>query len=248
MKVLLLDLETSPSAAYVWSLFKTTIPITSIIESSEVLCWSAKWYGSDEVLFDSIHKSSRKRMLRRIHKLLSDADAVVHYNGNRFDIPTLNKEFLIHGFTPPAPAKQIDLYRTVKTKFRFVSNKLDYVSKMLGLGEKTKTDFTLWVQCMNKNSEAWSKMEEYNKQDVLLLEKLYDRLRGWIRSCANWGLYLEPMGQIACPNCGSLDHQRRGFSYTGAYKYQRHRCKGCGNWFRSGKNLGPKPGEKAINV
>ena len=44
-------------------------------------------------------------MIKGIHKLLDECDAVIHYNGSKFDIPTLNKEFLLHGLHPPAPYK-----------------------------------------------------------------------------------------------------------------------------------------------
>ena len=77
-----------------------------------------------------------KTMPKGIHGLLNDADAVVHYNGTKFDIPTLNKEFLLHSFNPPSPYKQIDLLRVVRSNFRFPSNKLDYVAQRLNLGKK----------------------------------------------------------------------------------------------------------------
>ncbi len=88
-------------------------------------------------MFDSIQKSGKQKMLDSVHKLLDEADAIVHYNGSRFDIPILHKEFLLAGMPPPAPAKQIDLLQVARRQFRFVSNKLDYVSQALGLGSKT---------------------------------------------------------------------------------------------------------------
>ena len=84
-------------------------------------------------------------MLEGIHSLLDEADAVCHYNGTKFDMPTLNKEFLVHRMTPPPPMKQIDLLRVVKSQFRFPSNKLDYVAQRLGLGKKKDHEgHTLW--------------------------------------------------------------------------------------------------------
>ncbi len=50
---------------------------------------------------------------------------------------------------PPAPFKEIDLLTVAKGRFRFVSNKLDYVAQQLGLGKKTEhSGHELWVQCM----------------------------------------------------------------------------------------------------
>jgi len=246
MKILLLDIETAPNTAYVWGLFKENIPLVRLMESSYTLCWAAKWYGEKKTMFSSVYQTSPRRMLAEIHKLLDEADAVVHYNGSRFDIPILNKEFLMYGFKPPSPSKQVDLYQTVKAKFRFTSGKLDYVSQALGLGKKHDTTFELWVDCMDKNPTAWKKMESYNRQDVLLLEKVYDKLKPWIKLHPNHSLY-GPCG-LVCPNCGSAHYQRRGYAYTGASKYARLQCTDCGNWFRNGGSLAPKPKDKFVNI
>lgn len=228
IKILLLDIETSPNTAFVWGLFDQNIPITAIKESSAVLCWSAKWYGEKEIMFDSVHVSSEKKMLKGIHKLLNEADAVVHYNGTRFDIPVLNKEFILNDMTPPAPYKQIDMLRVARGQFRFTSNKLDYVSQALGLGSKTKhAGYQLWVDCMAGDDAAWKKMEEYNKQDVLLLEKVYDKFRPWIKNHPNENLYTD---KVVCPVCGGNHLQRRGTSVAVNVVRQRYQCIDCGKW------------------
>lgn len=246
MKILLLDIETAPNTAHVWGLWQQNVGIPQLLESSYTLCWSAKWYGQKEMYFDSIHQSSAKKMLKGIHKLLNEADAVVHYNGTKFDIPTLNKEFVLHSLPPPAPYKQIDLLKVAKSQFRFPSNRLDYVADTLGLGKKTKLEgHTLWIKCMAGEPAAWKEMELYNKNDVLLLEKVYDRLRPWIKGHANHSLY---ESALVCPNCASASITRRGFHYTSTSKYQRYNCRGCGNWFRSGKSLARGPSEKGVNI
>jgi DNA polymerase elongation subunit (family B) len=232
MKILLLDIETAPNVAYVWGLFKENIPLQRLVDSGYVLCWAAKWYGDDEMMFDSVHQSKPKTMLKRIHKLLEEADAVIHYNGTRFDIPTLNKEFLLHRMTPPSTYRQIDLLATARSRFRFTSNKLDYVAKALGVGGKTKhAGFELWVKCMNGDEEAWAVMEEYNKQDVNLLEEVYEIFLPWIRNHPNRALYADS-DVHACPLCGSDRIVRRGYAYTASGKYQRYRCTSCGHWCR----------------
>lgn len=227
-KILLLDIETAPNTAFVWGLYRQNISISQIVDSSSVLCWAAKWLGDEEVMFDSVQKSGRKRMLKKIHKLLDQADAVIHYNGTRFDIPTLNKEFLEVQMPPPASYKQVDLLKTARKMFRFPSNKLDYVARALGLGQKTSHEgFELWVKCMHKDPEAWAKMEAYNKQDVLLLEKVYKRFQPWIPNGLNMGLYTE---DVVCSKCGSHNVQKRGFAVTQVSTYQRYQCQDCGGW------------------
>lgn len=248
MRILLLDIETAPNLVHVWGLWQQNIGLPQILDSGYVLCWAAKWYGESEVIFDSIFHSKPKKMLNRIHKLLDEADAVVHYNGTKFDIPTLNKEFILHGLPPPAPYKQIDLLKTARSQFKFPSNKLDYVAQALNLGKKIKhRGHELWIACMNGDVEAWIEMEEYNIQDVILLEKVYDILLPWIKHHPNYGLYQEITG-LVCPNCGSNEYQKRGYHYTNSYKYQRYQCKSCKTWFRGSDNIGYKVKEKFNHV
>jgi predicted RNA-binding Zn-ribbon protein involved in translation (DUF1610 family) len=233
LKILLLDIETAPNLAYVWGLFNENIPIARIVDSGYVLCWAAKWLGEDAIFFDSLHNSKPKKMLKGIHKLLEEADAVIHYNGTRFDIPTLNKEFLLHKMTPPATYKQIDLLLTARGRFRFASNKLDFIANALGVGQKTKhAGFELWVQCMAGDEDAWKDMEEYNKNDVVLLEGVYKIFKPWIRNHPNVNLYTEEGTPDACPHCGSQNLKRRGFSHTATQRYQRYQCGDCGAWSR----------------
>jgi len=241
LKILLLDIESSPNTAHVWGLWQQNVSINQLMESSYVLCYAAKWLGQKDVLFDSVHQSRPKTMLKGIHALLNDADAVVHYNGTKFDIPTLNKEFLLHSFNPPSPYKQIDLLRVVRSNFRFPSNKLDYVAQRLGLGKKHEHEgHELWVKCMNGDKDAWKRMEKYNIQDVVLLESLYGTLLPWIKSHPNHNLFLDGH---RCPNCASTNLQRRGSAISTTGAYQRYQCRDCGTW-----SQGTKPIKKSAEV
>ena len=245
MKILLTDIETSPNQVFVWGLWNQNVSTNQIIDSSKTLCYAAKWLGAKEIYFDSLHQSSNKKMLKGIHKLMDEADAIVTYNGIRFDIPTLSKEYLLEGMRPPSPAKQIDLLRVCRSRFRFPSNRLDYVANALGLGKKHKTDFTLWVDCMNNDPVAWGKMERYNKQDVKLLEKVYNRVLPWIKGHPNASIFED---YCVCPNCGGSKYQRRGWAITQTAKYIRLQCKLCGSWFRGGRSVAKGPGEKFIPI
>jgi predicted PolB exonuclease-like 3'-5' exonuclease len=172
-------------------------------------------------------------MLNLIHTLLDEADVVVTYNGKRFDIPTLNKEFIKYKLTPPAPYKQIDLFQTARSQFRFASNKLDYVAQFLGLGAKHQhKGHDLWKECMAGNKKSLSEMEKYNKHDVVLLEKLYFVLLPWIKNHPSRSVFDR---DLVCPNCGNKNYQRRGTTVTGVGRYPRFHCQSCGTWFRGNK-------------
>jgi predicted RNA-binding Zn-ribbon protein involved in translation (DUF1610 family) len=226
VNILLLDIETSPNTAHVWGLWQQNVGINQLLESSYVMCWAAKWYGEKEIYFG--------KDLGMIYEMIDKADVVIHYNGKKFDMPTLNKEFLLKGWTPPSPYKQIDLLRVVRSQFRFPSNKLDYVAQRLGLGKKVKHEgHELWIKCMDGDPAAWKRMERYNKQDVVLLEKVYNRLLPWIKSHPNTNLYNDTLHN--CPTCGSHKLQRRGVSHSLTGVAQRFQCTSCGTWSQSVK-------------
>lgn len=240
-----MDLETAPNLAHVWSMWGENIPLDRLKESGYILCWTAKWLGEEKIYTGSRQKHNRKSMLSPIWDLLNEADAVVHYNGKKFDIPWLNSEFALEGFTPPSPYKQMDLLETVRSSFKFPSYKLAYVAPVLGLGKKIDTSYSLWDGCMKGDKSSWEDMLKYNVQDVILLEKLYNKLRPWIRSSVNYGLYSEDKEK--CPRCGSGRFTRRGFAFTHANRYARFRCVDCGKWFRSNKPE-DKPGKRYVEV
>ena len=250
MKILLLDIETAPNKVYSWGLWDQNIATNQVQETSYILCWGAKWYGEEKIMFDSVKKSSPRAMLGKMHTLLDQADIVVHYNGVKFDIPTLNKEFIQLGFSPPAPYKQVDCLREVKRMFRFQSNKLDFVSQALDIGAKASHEgFELWIKCMDKKDPdhlgAWKRMEKYNRQDVKLLETLYTRLRPWIEKHPNMGAFEDIP---ACPKCGSEKRQQRGYAVTQMLKYPRYQCQGCGGWFRGNKSVSLRKQERMANI
>jgi len=169
--------------------------------------------------------------------LLDEADAVVHFNGTRFDIPTLNREFVKLGMPLPSPYHQIDLYRVVRSTFKFASNKLDWVCQELGLGSKVHNKgMSLWHECINGDSKAWKTMRKYNIQDVKLLPKLYKRLLPWIRVHPNHALYKDTQRPV-CTNCGSHHVVKRGTVTTQTMMYDRYSCTNCGKWLRGRTNI-----------
>ena len=75
-------------------------------------------------------------------------------------------------------------------------------------------------------------MRRYNRQDVLLLEELYETLQPWIKGHPSHGALT---GADVCPKCGSGFLERRGFTVLNSGMYQRYLCQSCGAWSRSSK-------------
>jgi hypothetical protein len=233
MNLLILDVEHSPNQVDAWGLRDQNIGINQIRKPGAMLCFGAKWHGApeDEVIFDSVHQSTRKRMVNHLHALFTDADVILGYNSTSYDTKVVNREFILQGLRPPAPYKQVDLLRAMRQNFRFASNKLDFVAQQLGLGAKTAhMGHTLWSLCEAGDPAAWALMKKYNIQDVLLTEKLYDRVLPWVKNHPSHGSIDE--AKKCCPNCGGFKLQRRGYARTVANKYVRFQCMGCGTWSR----------------
>jgi uncharacterized protein YfkK (UPF0435 family) len=138
VRVLEIDIETAPHVAYIWSLFDTNVPIDRLVTPGYTLCFSARWQGSREIMFHSQWTDGNAGMVKAAWNLMNDADMLVHYNGKKFDVPTLNREFVLQGMVPPSNYHELDLYHVVKRRFRFASNKLDFVAQQLGLGSKVR--------------------------------------------------------------------------------------------------------------
>lgn len=234
-KVLYLDIETSPHLADVWGLFNQNISLSQLRAPSGMICVTGKFHGQRPKFFSNFYQS-HDEMLAGIHGMMDASDVIVTYNGKSFDIPILQREFLLGGFPPPAPSRQVDLYRVVRSNFKFASNKLAFVSKALGLeGKVEHSGHDLWVKCMNGDRKAWKLMMKYNVQDVVLLEEMYEKLKPWIWNGPNAQLY--GAGEDTCPGCGSGDLRREGFAYLTAGRYQRWQCRSCGAWSRGNSRL-----------
>jgi Aeromonas phage DNA polymerase exonuclease subunit len=254
-RVLLFDIETAPIIGYVWALFDQNVSIEQIVKDWHILAWSAKWLGTDQIMYADNRNSKNieddKKILKDMWELLNDADIVITQNGKRFDVKKLNARFVIHGFKPPSGYKHIDTLELAKRYFGFTSNKLEYLSNKLNkkfkkLTKRKFNGFSLWKECLAGNPQAWREMEKYNKQDVLALEEVYKTLIPW-DSTINFNLYNDETVN-ECSACGHHELVKNGFAYTARGKFQRYSCKNCGNFTRSTKNLFSKEKRESLRV
>jgi hypothetical protein len=236
------DIETAPNLGWCWGKYDQTI--NNYEQEWYMLSWSAKVYGSDEVITRCLadYKGYKpmsqddSNLVKELHALLSTADITVAHNGEKFDIRRANTRFLLNGLPPPRPYRSIDTLKVAKKYFSFNSNRLDDLGQVMGLGRKVKHDgFDLWKGCMMGDAKSWEQMKAYNAQDVLLLEKIYTQMRSWITNHPNVSL-MSNMAE-ACSVCTSRNLIRRGFHYTTTGRSPRFQCKDCkhygtGKWER----------------
>lgn len=223
-KILVLDIETRPAKAYVWRMWDENISPDMLIEPGGMICFGARWLNKRKVHMYSEWEHGHEEMVKKAHEFIEEADAIVTYNGDRFDLPKLNGEFLLYGLNPPAPPTSIDVLKTVK-KMGFVMNRLAYIGPLLKVGEKIKNEgFPLWKAVMDGDPKAQKRVEKYCKQDVNLLAELYEVIKPYILNHPNLG------GGNSCGACGSNNVHSRGYRLTKHYRTQRLQCQDCGSW------------------
>jgi ribosomal protein L37AE/L43A len=230
MKELIFDIETSPNLAYVWAKYEQDV--ISFEKEREVIAFSCKWAGEKKVYSYSLKDLKPKELSIKLRDFFNEADILIAHNGDNFDVKMANTSFAHHSLTPPSPYKTIDTLKIARSKFKFNSNKLDDLGEYLGLGRKVETGgFKLWLGCLSGNKRSWNKMVKYNRQDVILLGKVYLKLRPWATNLP------QNSEGLTCPACGSTNVQRRGFNINKVFKSQRYQCRSCGKWSSSSKKI-----------
>tara|TARA_R110001606_G_scaffold347973_1_gene497420 strand:- start:543 stop:1325 length:783 start_codon:yes stop_codon:yes gene_type:complete len=256
IKILTYDIETAPKLANVWDIWNQNIPISMIMEDGYILSWAAKWLGSEEIISDSLieHDNDLEKegdMIAGLYDLMEEADVLIGYNSDKFDRKHVNTAFLKAGLTPPSTSKSIDLFKVVKSNFKFTSNKLDFILGKLGIKQKMNhRGFALWKGCMEGDQECWTEMVEYNEQDVEVTELLYKKLLPWIKNHPCISMYTGDTVDESpiCNNCGSTKVNKRGIEPLKFTSYQRYKCNDCGNNMRGKELMNTSAKRKSILV
>lgn len=244
-RILTLDIETQRAVVETFNLWPKFISIDNVIRDARILCFAAKWHDEDKVLFkaawDDDDEATYYDMLAYAHELLGEADFVVTWNGDKFDVQWLEGEFARLQLGRPAPYRSLDLIKTAKRSFgkSLLSLKLDWSSRQwLGDQKTSHEGVDLWheIRYGNKKQqrEAQRIMKSYNIHDVELTDMLLDRYLPWMT--VNFAVV--DGNYAGCTTCSSENLQRRGWRYTNTYKYQQYYCNECGSWSRGPNNYG----------
>lgn len=246
MRVLLFDLETSPTLAYVWQRWKQNIGSNQIErEGSYMLTAAWKWLGEGDVhcafAKDPVNGDD-SNICALLYEAIENSDVIIAHNLQSFDYPILNARLIQNAFPPLKNVKKIDTLAIAKKNFKFNTNKLDDLGKYLGVGRKIDTGgFELWHKTIKGDNEAFCQMMDYNKQDVLLLERVYLKLRAFDSNpAANAGHYYND-NLSRCPVCGSSEVIETGnASYTPVSKFVEMVCNDCGHRSRKRQAVNDK--------
>lgn len=245
-RILLWDIETSPILGYAWNKWQTDILKVHTDRHLLTIAW--KWLGDKKVkclgLPDYPERYAKDpeddyELAKLAWELFNEADIVVAHNGVQFDTKKAQARIVFHGFPPPSPFFEVDTLRLAKASFSFTSNRLNDICEQLDLGVKREVGgIETWLGCINGDPKAWARMKKYNQHDVVLLERLYLKLRPWATRHPNLATIGERPG--ACPKCGAIGTMIiRGHRYTAVTVRTQYQCQeskgGCGGYVSSRK-------------
>ncbi len=237
-KILLYDIETAPITAHMWSMWQQGFGLNQIESDWFIMSFAAKWLGEDEIFYyDQSNVQDMEddyELLLKLWHLLNEADIIIGQNVRKFDTKKVNARFILNGLPKPSTYRQIDTLEIAKQQFGFTSNKLEYMTDKLCVNtKKSKHEkfpgHTLWTECLKGNPAAWQEMKEYNIDDIVSLEELYNLLSSWDAKLPNFDVYIDDVLDMG-------EWEFEGYHYTNLGKYKKFRSNKSGVQRRSRVN------------
>lgn len=228
-KVLFWDIESSPNLGYCWGKWEQNV--IEYKKEWNLLSYAWKWQGEKTVHCKTLRDfgGNERKLAEHIHAQLMSADIIVGHNQDAFDVKKVRARFASFNMKPLKHLVSVDTKKVAKKYFAFNSNSLNDLGKTLNVGKKASTGgFQLWLDCMANKPKAWAKMAKYNKQDVLLLEAVYNRLQPHMTNHPS--ISLLQGSKDGCPSCGKDSLIKRGLRATHATIQQQYVCKSCNAW------------------
>lgn len=233
IKRLYFDIEVSPNIVATWNVgHKTNVAYQDILEERAVICICWMWEG-DKTVSELTWDANRndKQMLKQFIAVANKADELVGHNGDSFDLKWLRTRCLIHGVPMFPSYVSVDTLKKARSGFRFNSNRLDYISRILNVGSKMQTEPGLWTKVCKNDRGALARMVKYCKNDVKILKEVYKKMAPYIVNKVHHGVKLGN-GKCSCPECGSKEAtlSKKRTTTTGILRFQM-RCSNCGKYY-----------------
>lgn len=241
-RVLILDVERLDGITqqHWWdrgALKQRYIHFESVIRHPRTTIVCAKWYDSPDVIrLAEWDKGGRKRFLRNVHDLVSQADIIVGHNVDRADIPWLKGDLHLEGGLPPLPPfKTIDTLKVMRREFGGGApfKGLDALCQILGIPAKTDSYDARRMEraVTEKSQEDRDRLVAYCTGDVVATQGLLDRLRPYIKN--HPALFVD--GQNALTTCHRCGHEteptERRYIAT-VLSYSMRKCPNCKGYSR----------------
>ena len=233
MRRLFWDCEFSANTVLSWRVGrKINLPHDNVIIERQVISVAWKWQDEKKVhALDWGRNQSDAGLLAKFNKVLNQSDEAVAHFGDGYDWPMFKARCMIRGIKTNPFLKTRDTCK-MAGRFGFNSKSLDYLSKVLGVGEKLDTGFGLWKRVMLENSQtALRQMVRYNCHDVFpLLQGVYEKLEESSGPSLHAGV-LSGGEKWSCPKCESKHVVVNKTRVTAAGTiFKTMQCKSCGGY------------------
>ncbi len=234
MRRLFFDIETSPLVVLSWRTgYKINLRTENILSERKIICAAWKWEGESTVHSAQWDKGQDdKALVEKVVPILAQADEIVGHWLEGFDLPWIKTRALVHQIDTLPKYRSVDTCKWARQHFYFNSNGLNYVAKLLGLGQKIRTEDGLWRRVvLEKHSKSLAFMVKYCKSDVQLLEKVWKRLQQVVPHKTHVGV-MNGNDKWTCPKDGSEDVKVSKTTITamGTKQYQMQ-CRACGGYY-----------------
>lgn len=235
IKRLFFDIETSYYLVPTFQFWKVNINPDNILREKKIICIAYKWQYEDKVhVLKWDENQDDTKLIKDFIQVIKDADELIAHNGDKFDIKELRTRAILTGNLMFPIYRTLDTLKKSRQYFRFPSNKLDYLGKVLNVGRKLDHEgMKLWIDiCEHKNKASLKKMIEYCVQDVAVLEDVYFAMSPYIYHNTNMAV-LKGGEKWHCPECASQNVQLSHTDATAMGYIKRHmKCNSCRKFYK----------------
>lgn len=240
-KILILDVERLPGITkqFWWDradLKNRYIHYENVERHPRTTIVCAKFYDSPDVIeLAEWDKGGRKKFLRNVHHLMSQADIIVGHNVDNADVPWLAGDLYIEANLPPLPPiKTVDTLKVLRKQFKSGApfKGLDAFCQIIGIPSKTdRYDREAMERAVNKSVEDQQRLTAYCSGDVIATQGLYDFLRPYIPN--HPALFVDGKDALTtCHRCGHDTEPIPRRFVANVLTYSMRRCTVCNGYSR----------------
>lgn len=248
-KILILDVERLPGITrqYWWDrgdLKNRYIHYETVEREPRVTILCAKWYDQPDVIqYAEWDRGGRRQFLRRVHKLIGQADILVGHNIDQADLPWLLGDFRFPRIGCEAtfePLPDLPPFKTVDTLTHFRRRYktglpfkgLDAALQILGHPGKTdRYDPQAMERAVAGSKDDRQRLLDYCVGDVVATQWLYDRERPMMKN--HPALFVDGKDKLTvCNRCGHDTEPIPRRYIANVLTYSMRRCTSCGGHSR----------------
>lgn len=246
IKVIVFDIESSPSKGWFWGRTYET-NIIKIIEYETIICisyWDSKTDKVKNIAqwdFPDWKKGkwNDKSLVKQFRKIIIDGDyeIIAGQNSDQFDIKLFNARLAFHGFEPLPEHKTLDTKKIAKSKLKLPSYSLEVMANFFGLdGKYHHSGLDMWFGCRDGVKKDQKEMVHYCNVDVIKTKDVLYKLLPFMKQFNDF-IRVKDEININCsnPTCLSKNlikvKKRR---VVNGWK-QQYQCGDCGKYTQDNK-------------